>query len=83
VRSADEIDPSYAEALRAAVNAGVEVMAMGVRFTPRGVERPRVVEVILGTRAGLGVQAGRGRVPGAQGPFLSFLLGRRAQRAGR
>lgn len=34
VRPADEVDPAYGLALRAAIDAGVEVMAMGLRFEP-------------------------------------------------
>ena len=36
VRPAHEIDPAYADALRAAVQAGVEVRAVGARFDRRG-----------------------------------------------
>ncbi|MHC4407858.1 MAG: DNA/RNA nuclease SfsA [Planctomycetota bacterium] len=37
VRPAEEIDPGYAEALRTAVAAGVELRAVGARFSRRGV----------------------------------------------
>jgi len=47
VRPADEIDPAYGEALREAVQAGVEVLAVRGRFTPRGVHRGPLLEVIL------------------------------------
>lgn len=47
VRPADEIDPRYGAALRAAADAGVEVRAVGVRFGPQGVVRRREVQVIL------------------------------------
>jgi len=38
LRPADEIDPAYGEALRAAVAGGVEVLAYKVRFSVRGVD---------------------------------------------
>lgn len=37
VRPAWEVDPAYAEALGAAVDAGVEVLPLSTRLTPRGV----------------------------------------------
>lgn len=37
VRLAEDIDPSYAEAFRAAYGAGVEVLAHGTNISPRGV----------------------------------------------
>jgi sugar fermentation stimulation protein A len=47
VRPADEIDPAYGRALRKAMQAGVEVLAIGARFTRRGVERGPTLEVLL------------------------------------
>jgi len=37
VEPADDIDPAYGEALRAAVRAGVEVLAVRARVGPRGI----------------------------------------------
>ncbi|MCK6395661.1 DNA/RNA nuclease SfsA [Zoogloea sp.] len=47
VRPADHIDPDYGQALRAAMAAGVEVLALGARIDPAGIELVRrlVVEV--------------------------------------
>jgi len=47
VRPADEIDPAYGRALRRAVRAGVEVVAVQARFTRRGVRRGPRLEVIV------------------------------------
>ena len=47
VRPADEIDPKYGAALRRAVEAGVEVLAVRARFTPEGVRRGPLLDVIL------------------------------------
>ena len=47
VRPADEIDAAYGAALRRAVEAGVEVLAVRGRFTRRGVERGPFLEVVL------------------------------------
>ena len=47
VRPADEIDPAYGAALRRAVDAGVEVMAVRARFTRRGVWRGPLLDVVL------------------------------------
>jgi sugar fermentation stimulation protein A len=47
VRPADEIDPAYGRALRCAVRAGVEVVAVQARFTRRGVRRGPELEVIV------------------------------------
>ncbi len=47
VRPADHIDPDYGRALRHALAAGVEVLALGARLDPHGIELVRrlVVEV--------------------------------------
>jgi sugar fermentation stimulation protein A len=47
VRPADHIDPDYGQALRHALAAGVEVLALGARLDPHGIELVRrlVVEV--------------------------------------
>ncbi len=37
VRAADDIDPDYARALSAALEAGVEVLAFGTQISPRGI----------------------------------------------
>jgi sugar fermentation stimulation protein A len=37
VRPADHIDPAYGQALRAAMAAGVEVIAWGARLTPQAI----------------------------------------------
>jgi sugar fermentation stimulation protein A len=47
VRPADEIDSRYGEALRRALEAGVEVLAVRARFTRRGVERGPLLDVIV------------------------------------
>jgi sugar fermentation stimulation protein A len=47
VRPADHIDPDYGQAFRHALAAGVEVLALGARLDPHGIELVRrlVVEV--------------------------------------
>ena len=49
VRPAQEIDPGYAEALREAIAAGVEVLAYGVQLTPEEIfiDRPLQVHLAL------------------------------------
>jgi sugar fermentation stimulation protein A len=47
VRPAEEIDAAYAEALREAVSAGVQVLAYGVQLTPDEVRVDRRLEVHL------------------------------------
>lgn len=47
VRPADEIDPVYGRALRRAVEAGVEVYALGASVTPQGVRLERRLPVDL------------------------------------
>jgi sugar fermentation stimulation protein A len=47
VRPADEIDPAYGRALRAAARAGVTILAVGARFHPRGVEWRGFLPVLL------------------------------------
>ncbi len=49
VRPAEEIDPGYADALREAVAAGVEVLAYGVQLTPEDIfiDRPLQVQWAL------------------------------------
>jgi sugar fermentation stimulation protein A len=47
VRPAEEIDPTYAAALRDAACAGVEVLAYGAEISPQGVELVRRLEVHL------------------------------------
>lgn len=47
VRPASEIDPLYAEALRDAVEAGVEVLAYGVEVSPEDIKLVRALPVIL------------------------------------
>lgn len=47
VRPADEIDPAYGDALRRAVDAGVEALAVRAHFGPRGVRRGPLLDVIL------------------------------------
>jgi len=48
VRPADEVDPAYGAALRAAVRAGVEVLAVRAHFTRDGrVRRGPRLEVVL------------------------------------
>ena len=46
VRPAVEIDPAYAQALRDAVRAGVEVIAVRAHFTRRGVVRGPLLPVV-------------------------------------
>ena len=47
VRPADHIDPDYGRALRAALAAGVEVLALGARMDLRGIELVRRLGVEL------------------------------------
>lgn len=47
VRPADTIDPAYGEWLRRAHDAGVMVLALGARVSPRGIELTRRLEVDL------------------------------------
>lgn len=47
VRPAAEIDPHYAEALQAAVAAGVEVLAYGAELSPQGIRLVRRLDVLL------------------------------------
>ncbi len=51
VRGADEIDPAYGKALRLAVAAGVRVIALGCRVTPRGIVPTGVLPVHVGNAA--------------------------------
>ena len=52
VRPADHIDPDYGRALRAALAAGVEVLALGARMDLRGIEMVRRLGVELPSRPG-------------------------------
>lgn len=45
VRPADHIDPDYGQALRQALAAGVEVLALGARLDPHGIELVRRLTV--------------------------------------
>ena len=45
VRPADHIDPAYGRALRDALAAGVEVLALGADVTPEGIRLVRRLEV--------------------------------------
>ena len=45
VRSADEIDPAYAQALRVARDAGVEVLAYGVQISPEQIVLNRALPI--------------------------------------
>ena len=47
VAPADDIDPAYGAALRAALDAGVEVHALGARVTPTALQLERVLPVLL------------------------------------
>jgi sugar fermentation stimulation protein A len=47
VAPADAIDPDYGRALRAAVRAGVETLALGARVTARGIAVERRLPVLL------------------------------------
>ena len=47
VEPADDIDPAYGEALRRAVDRGVEVFALRARVTPRGLLAERLLPVAL------------------------------------
>jgi len=46
VRPADHIDPAYGETLRAAISAGVEVLAYRARVSPRGINLVTRVPVV-------------------------------------
>ena len=48
VRPADHIDPAYGRALREALAAGVEVLALGATPTPDGIALTRPVAVEVG-----------------------------------
>lgn len=48
VRPAREIDPAYADALKRARDAGVEILAYGARVTPSAVELVRRLQVRAG-----------------------------------
>lgn len=52
VRPADHIDPDYGRALRAALAAGVEVLALGARMNLQGIEMVRRLGVELPSRPG-------------------------------
>lgn len=47
VAPADEIDPAYGEALRAAVDAGVEIHALSARVSPSAIRLERTLPVLL------------------------------------
>jgi len=47
VRPADDIDPAYGQALRRAVGAGVEVLALRARVTARRIAMERTLPVVL------------------------------------
>lgn len=47
VRPADHIDPAYGQALRRAVAAGVEVLALGATLSPSSIELARPLAVVL------------------------------------
>lgn len=47
VHPADDIDPAYGRALRAAAKAGVEVLALGARVTARRITLERTLPVVL------------------------------------
>jgi sugar fermentation stimulation protein A len=47
VEPADDIDPEYGRALRAAADAGVEVLAVGARVTSRAIQLERLLPVRL------------------------------------
>lgn len=47
VEPADDIDPEYGAALRKAVDAGVEVFAVGARVLARSIRMERILPVIL------------------------------------
>ena len=48
VRPAEEVDPTYAAALREAVAAGVQVLAYGVQLTPQAIRIDRRLDIHLG-----------------------------------
>lgn len=45
VEVAEDIDPTYAQAFRAAQNAGVEIVAYDTRISPAGVEIGRMISI--------------------------------------
>jgi sugar fermentation stimulation protein A len=47
VEPADDIDPGYGEALREAARAGVELLAVRARVSPRGLELDDALPVVL------------------------------------
>ncbi len=47
VRPADHIDPAYGQALREALAAGVEVIALGATVTPEGITLERRLAVVV------------------------------------
>lgn len=47
VEPADEIDPAYGRALRAAAEAGVEILALRIHVSPRGLRVDRTLPVRL------------------------------------
>jgi sugar fermentation stimulation protein A len=47
VEPADDVDPAYGRALRAAADAGVEVLALGTRVTSRAIRLERSLPVLL------------------------------------
>ncbi len=47
VRPADDIDPAYGQALRAAARAGVEVLALRARVTARRISMEQMLPVVL------------------------------------
>lgn len=47
VRAAEEVDPAYAQGLRVARAAGVEVLAYGAEITPQGMRLVRRLDVLL------------------------------------
>jgi len=47
VEPADDVDPAYGRALRAAADAGVEVLALGARVTARAIRLERRLPVLL------------------------------------
>jgi sugar fermentation stimulation protein A len=47
VEPADDLDPAYGRALRAAADAGVEVLALGTRVTARAIYLERSLPVLL------------------------------------
>ncbi|AKH21984.1 DNA/RNA nuclease SfsA [Sedimenticola thiotaurini] len=60
VEPAWDIDPAYAETLVEAVEAGVEVLAYGVQFSPGQLNLSRPLAFELGSRVGTNSQNSRG-----------------------